>query len=62
MKRKTTKSTTLDNLLGFIWSAGVLCGTTYLVFWRGESGAWYLLALILMSVSVYHEKIEEETN
>jgi hypothetical protein len=35
-------------LLILLWNAIVLGVTTYLVFWMGHSGWWYLLALILI--------------
>lgn len=33
--------------LKFVWTVTVISVTTYLVFWKGHSGWWYLLALIL---------------
>lgn len=61
MKRKITKSTTTDNIIGFLWALLVFGTFTYLIFWREASGWWYLLAGALSYTSVWHEKIEEET-
>lgn len=33
------------------WNSLVLLGTAYLVFWRGESGWWFLLAVLLLASS-----------
>lgn len=35
-------------LVMLIWNLFVLGGTAYLVFERGHSGWWFLLALLLM--------------
>jgi hypothetical protein len=37
-----------------LWDVFVIAGTSYLVFWEGHSGWWYLLAfcLIMSPVSV----------
>lgn len=31
-----------------LWDAALLFGCAYLVFWRGESGWWFVLACVLM--------------
>lgn len=31
------------------WNALVLGGTAYVVFWRGYSGWWFLLAVLLIA-------------
>jgi hypothetical protein len=36
------------NILAMIWNAFVLAGTTYVVFWKNQSGWWFLLAVILI--------------
>lgn len=33
----------------FIWSAAMIGGCAYLVFWRDVSGWWFLLAMLLAS-------------
>ena len=53
-------------ILDFIWSVGVIGGCAYIVFWKGHSGWWFILAIALVSsVSLYKAlakkyKIEEE--
>ena len=56
MKREIKESTTFDNILSFIWVAFVLTGTCYLVFWQGISAWWFVLAVALMHVDIYHKK------
>ena len=34
-------------ICSYLWGALVIGMTTYLVFWEGHSGWWYLLAMIL---------------
>ncbi len=34
-------------LVLLIWNLTLLIGTTYLVFWKGHSGWWFLFMLIL---------------
>lgn len=60
MKTTTTESTTLDNIIGFIWAIVIVFGCSYLVFWKEESPWWFLLALLLLNVSVYHKKVVQE--
>ena len=40
-------------LCGYIWMVLCLGTCTYLVFWQGHSGAWYILAMILCSGSIW---------
>ncbi|EKS37770.1 hypothetical protein [Afipia clevelandensis] len=35
-------------ILRFAWVFTVLIGTSYVVFWLGYSGWWFLLAVLLM--------------
>jgi len=37
----------------------VLGMTTYLVFWQGHSGWWYLLALLLMSSTTLYKVLRK---
>jgi membrane protein YdbS with pleckstrin-like domain len=30
------------------WALLIVCGCAYVVFWRGESGWWWVLAIVLM--------------
>ena len=32
-----------------LWDGGILGGCAYLVFWRGASGWWFLLAMLFVS-------------
>ena len=61
MKRVIKKSSQLDNVLSFLWAVVIIVGCTYLVFWKGVSAWWYVLALALLNVDVYYykETIEE---
>jgi 4-hydroxybenzoate polyprenyltransferase len=34
----------------FFWSVSILAACTYVVFWRDQSGWWYLVAIILCSM------------
>ena len=31
----------------WLWCMGIMAGCTYVVFWLGQSGWWYLLAIVL---------------
>lgn len=35
-------------ILAIIWNIFIIAGTSYIVFWKGESGWWFLLAILLM--------------
>lgn len=35
-----------------IWDGRIIGGCAYLVFWRGESGCWFLLAVVLSSAAL----------
>lgn len=59
MKKTITESTTFDNILGFIWAVFVLTGGSYLIFYKGISAWWFILVVLLLSVSVWHKKTEE---
>ena len=43
-------------LLRWVWVFTLLIGTSYVVFWLGHSGWWFVLALLLMSVGDTDEK------
>lgn len=32
-----------------IWNMFVVSGCSYIVFWKGNSGAWFLLAILLLA-------------
>jgi hypothetical protein len=32
-----------------VWDLGIIAGGAYVVFWRGRSGWWLLLALLITS-------------
>lgn len=32
----------------YLFSAFIIGGTTYLVFWKGAHGAWYLLTILFI--------------
>jgi len=34
-------------IIGAAWDVLVFTTTTYLVFWKGHSGWWYILAILL---------------
>ena len=36
-------------LCKFLWAGAVLGTCTYVVFWKGFSGWWYCLAILLLS-------------
>lgn len=61
MKKTIKKSTQLDNILCLIWALIIIVGCTYIVFWKGASAWWYVLALALASGDLYYykETIEE---
>ena len=56
MKTTITQSTTVDNILGFLWAIFVVTGASYLVFYKGISAWWFVLAVLLLSASVWHKK------
>jgi hypothetical protein len=35
-------------LCQFLWAAFIIAGCSYLVFWKGASAWWYVLAVILL--------------
>ncbi len=39
----------LNSILIFLWGIFNIGGCAYLVFWRGNSGWWFLLAILLAS-------------
>jgi len=39
----------VDSICVLLWLIFLFGGCTYLVFWKGASGAWYLLAMMLGS-------------
>jgi membrane protein YdbS with pleckstrin-like domain len=61
MKKTIKKSTQLDNILGFTWALIIVIGCTYIVFWKGASGWWYLMAIVFLQADAYYykETIEE---
>lgn len=56
MKNITTESSIIGNILEFIWAVGIIFGCAYLVFWKGESAWWFVLAIFLANVSVNKSK------
>ncbi len=46
-----TESTALSVCVAcdLVWSLTILAATTYLVFWKDQSGWWYVLAIFLAS-------------
>jgi hypothetical protein len=42
-------SKTVCHLCDLVWSLTIVGACTYLVFWRNESGWWYVLAVLLAS-------------
>lgn len=34
-------------ILTFIWDVFLIAGTSYLVFWKGVSGWWFVLAIVI---------------
>lgn len=42
-----------------LWRATVLGVCTYLVFWMGHSGWWYLLAVVLYEIEFRTKKGEK---
>jgi len=47
-----------------LWDVGILVGTSYLVFAKGHSGWWFLLAIVIMysSFKPKHFGIEQIGN
>lgn len=43
-----------------IWSLTIMAGCTYLVFWKDQSGGWYVLALFMCSMWSCKKKDEDE--
>lgn len=39
----------------FGWCAFIMGGCAYVVFWRGESGWWFVFAFFIISLSGYKE-------
>jgi len=35
----------------YLYALAIIAGTAFLVFWRGESGWWFLLALLLLQIT-----------
>lgn len=60
MKTQVIESTTIDNIIVLLWAVFIISGCSYLVFWRNESGWWFILAILLLSASVYHKKVTTE--
>ena len=34
-------------MIYLIWNLTVFIGCSYLVFWKGHSGAWFILAILI---------------
>ncbi|MFT4117492.1 hypothetical protein [Bradyrhizobium sp.] len=34
-----------------VWNGAIIAGTAYIVFWKGYSGWWWLLALVLLNAN-----------
>jgi hypothetical protein len=37
----------MKHLVMLLWNVFIWGGTAYLVFWKGHSGAWFLLTIII---------------
>ena len=42
----------------YLFNAFILAGTSYIVFWKGESPWWFLFSVLLISVVKTKEKDE----
>lgn len=40
----------VENILLMLWYIVVFGTFTYLIFWKGQSGAWYIFAVFLMAI------------
>lgn len=43
----------------FMWAVIVLVGCSYVVFWKGQSGWWFVLAVALMGTRCRPSETEE---
>lgn len=43
----------MNRLMGWLWNFSTLGGCAYVVFWKGRSPLWFILAVLLL---VYEEK------
>lgn len=48
--------------LGYLFDLILIIGTSYLVFWKGHSGAWFLLTLVLIGEYPYSYKKRGKIN
>lgn len=59
MEKKTIRETnTVGIILEFLWGVFVIGGCSYLVFFQGASGWWFVLAVIIANVSISTKKTE----
>jgi hypothetical protein len=45
--------------IGWAWDFFLIGGCAYLVFWRGQSGWWFLLAMILLATDSKDDESEK---
>lgn len=43
-----------NNLITLIYNLIILATTTYIVFWKNQSGIWFILAILLMIFPKYN--------
>lgn len=48
-------SRSIDHVCVAIYNFAIVAGSAYIVFWREQSGWWFLLTLLLMCRSSEHE-------
>lgn len=61
MEKKTIRETnTVGIVLEFLWAVLVIGGCAYLVFFKGASGWWFVLAVIIAQASISTKKTEYE--
>lgn len=46
-KEQVAKDIRQGNWIRLAWMLLMICGCTYVVFWRDASGWWYVLAILL---------------
>lgn len=45
-------------VLAFLWDFFLIGGVTYLVFWKGHSGWWFVLAIVLGLHTTLFDKLK----
>jgi hypothetical protein len=48
-KEQVARDRTLCSIVLLGWAALMICGCAYVVFWKGASGWWFVLAAMLSS-------------